>query len=494
MTKENVFTKVFKNSIFFSIGTLATKAINFLMLPIYTHSMTDTEYGMASTILSFVTTFSLLVLLGLRAAIIRFYPGISDIEKKRRFAGNVFSLILINGILIVGILLVFKKPLQSYLFVDMQFFPLVFLGLLSLIPEALYYAYQSFLQATQSGKAYTLNSIIFMLIYATMNIILIIFFKLGALGMVITMLLTPTIMSIYGIIKMYRKGTIRLNIEKATAKPILKYSLPIVPHDLSSMLAPYVSKILLNNTVSYATTGQYTVSSQISNIMSLVQSSLNLAFHPWFNEQMNNDYDGRKNIKKFSLFIFFVYCYISICVAYFSPEIISILTPVEYQEAWKLVPVLSLALVVNFIYYSHALAIFYNLKASKFISVCSITGSLSNIILSYLLIRNYASWGAAIAYFVARCITAIITVIYSRRVQKVDFGLPRMCIMTISTAVIMAAGLCYGWINNINGFNLTSIIIKVSIILAMTISVLLAEKKLLMEYLHVLIDKRRQKG
>lgn len=487
---NNVFNKVFKNSILFSIGTLATKAISFVMLPVYTYFMSDVEYGMASTILSFISTFSLLVLLGLRAAIMRFYPSMEDEQRKKRFAGNVFSVILINGAIVVGLSFILKGILLKYLFPEMEFFPFVFLGILSLVSEALYYAYQSFLQSEQDGKTYTKNSITFMLIYAVTNLILIIGFRLGALGMVITMFTTPAIMSAYGIIKMYSEKKLVFGFDKKILAPTLKYSIPVVPHDISSMLATYISKIFMNSSVSYAATGQYTVSSQISNVMSLVQSSLNLAFHPWFNEQMEKGNEGRRNIKSFSVFIFAVYCYVSILIALFSPELLSILTPDSYRDAWKLVPLLTLALVINFIYYSHVLAIFYNVKASKFIAVCSITGSLSNIVLSYLLIARIASWGAAIAYFAARCITAAITVIYSRKVQKVDFGLSKMCIMAAATALIMAIGLAYGFINEINGFNLLNIALKLMIIIVITLTIFLLNKQTILTYVRLLLKRK----
>jgi len=487
---SNAFSKVFRNSILFSIGTLATKAISFFMLPVYTYFMTDAEYGMASTILSFISTFSLLVLLGLRAAILRFYPKIENAEKKKRFAGNVFLVILINGAIVVGLSVVLKNLLLRYLFTDMEFYPLVFLGIVSLVTEALYYAYQSFLQSEQDGKAYTKNSIIYMLIYAITNLILIIGFRLGALGMVITMFTTPLIMSLYGIIKMRYQNTLEFCIDKSILIPTLKYSLPVVPHDISSMLATYISKIFLNNSISYAATGQYTVSSQISNVLSLVQSSLNLAFHPWFNEQMEKGTEGRRIIKSFSIFIFAVYCYASMFIALFSPELLNILTPDAYRDAWKLVPLLTLALVINFIYYSHVLAIFYNVKASKFIAVCSITGSLTNIFLSYFLITRIASWGAAISYFIARCITAAITVIYSRKVQKVDFGLSKMCAMTTGTALIMVLGLAYGFLNDINGFNFINFMIKILIITIVSTAIFMLKKNTIITYVKLLLKRK----
>lgn len=487
---NKTFNKVFQNSILFTLGIIATKAISFFMLPIYTHYMTDTEYGMASTVMSFINTFSLIVLLGLRAAVLRFYPGLKSDEKKKQFAGNVYLVIFANIILVTFLALTFKDYLIKYLFPGMVFFPLIFLGVVGLGAEAIYLAYQSFLQAEQKGKEYSINSVCYMLLYTGTNLILIAGFKLGVLGMTITMVTTPLIMGIIGIIRSYHQDRIEFRFDHSIVIPTLKYALPIVPHDASGMISMHISKVFINTAVSYQATGQYTVASQISSIMSLVQGSLNMAFHPWFNEQMQQGAEGRKNIKKFSLLIFAIYCYASIMIAFFSPELICILTPDAYRDAWQLVPLLTLALVVHFIYYTHVLTIFYNVKASKFISVCSITGSLMDIILSYFLINHMASFGAAIAYFLARCITTLITVLYSRKVERVDFGLPKMCLMTIGTAGIMALGLVYGYVNQINEFNLINILIKLAVAIGLTLLILAIYRKEIVSHVGVLLKRK----
>ena len=372
----------------------------------------------------------------------------------------------------------------------MQFFPLVLCALISLVPEAAYYAYQSFLQAEQDGPNYTLNSIVYMLIYALFNVLFIVFCHLNALGMVITMILAPFIMTVYGIFNMIRKNNICFLADLSILKRILVYSVPVVPHDLSAMSVTYISKIFLNHSVSFAATGLFTVASQISTAMSLVQSSMNLAFHPWFNQQMIKGAEGRKNIKSFSVFIFAFYCYISIFIAFFSPEVLSVITPPAYKTAWKFVPFLVLVLVVNFIYYTHILSILYNIRASKFIMICSLTGAVLNIVLSNDLIKMYASWGAVLAYFISRLVTVLVAVIYSRIVQPVDFGLLKMCMLTIATAIIISLGLSYGWLHNINGINFFNIIFKLFIIIIISIVVFYCNRKVLIEYAKVLILRK----
>ena len=490
MSDTKVFYKVINNSILFSIGTVATKAISFFMLPVYTFFMSETEYGMASTLLSFIQVFSLLVLLGMRAAILRFYPNIQSKEEKKQFVGNIFIAVLVNGILIVTLASLLKHYWTSVLFSDIDFYPLIICALLALIPEAMYYAYQSFLQAEQDGYNYTRNSIIYMLLYASLNIFFIVCLRLNTLGMLLSMILSPTIMTVYGIFSMTRNNTIKFILDNKILGRILKYSIPVVPHDLSAMSVTLISKIFLNNSVSFAATGLFTVASQISTAMSLVQTSMNLAFHPWFNQQMKEGLEGRIHIRSFSVFIFAFYCYVSIIISFFSPEILSIITPPAYHTAWKFVPFLVMALVISFIYYSHVLSIFYNVKASKFIMLCSLSGAVLNIVLLDIFVNKYAAWGAVFAYFISRVATAIIAVVYSRIVQPVDFGLTKMCLLTIATAVMILSGLSYGWIYEINGVDMFNICIKLAILSIISVLVVYTKRKIIFDYTNMLLSKR----
>ena len=115
-------------------------------------------------------------------------------------------------------------------------------------------------------------------------------------------------------------GDVVFKINWHYAEKSIKYALPIVPHDLSNNISEYISKVYINMFLSYAATGVFSIASQVGGMMSLVQTSLNLAFHPWFNEQMGAGDQGRINIKKFSVFVFIIYCYFCMGLSFFSKE------------------------------------------------------------------------------------------------------------------------------------------------------------------------------
>ncbi|MEG0156514.1 MAG: hypothetical protein RR661_02550, partial [Anaerovoracaceae bacterium] len=161
---------------------------------------------------------------------------------------------------------------------------------------------------------------------------------MDASAMVLGTLCANIAFSLYGAYNLLNDKIMKVNFNKNYIVKALKYSLPILPHDLSNTIGTYLSKIILNTNISYASSGLFTVSSQISSIMNLVQASINLAFRPWFNEEIQKGEGGRKNIKRFSIITFSLYSAASIIISFFSQELLYFLVPQEYHEAWKITP------------------------------------------------------------------------------------------------------------------------------------------------------------
>lgn len=490
--QSNAIGKALKNSVYFSIGIVLCKATSLLLLPLYTRFLTDAEYGMASTIVSFVSTFGIVVMLSLRSAIIRFYAEKQAENQMRVLVGTVTLFVLLNGTAVTVLLVLFKNTITATLLEGIPFYPLGFMGVLALFFDTVYLTYQSVLQAGQNGWGYSKNSILYMLINVIMNILFLVVFEMRAMGMVLALLLTNFCFAVFGIIDMYRKKLLIFAFDRPMLRESLRYSLPIVPHDMANTLSAYASKLLLGSIVSYGATGLYSVAAQISTVMSLVQNAINLAFHPWFNEQMRCGEEGRKNIRHFSLITFTAYGYVCILISLFCKELMYFFTAPAYHEAWRIVPILCFSMMLSFVYYTHALTIFYNVKKSKFISVCSISGCAANIAFIYFLTPTLGIYGTALAGLLAKIVLATIAVLYSRHVQPVDFGLKSMLIEAIAAALIICAGLYMDYSQIQTTINWQSILIKGIVALVLTLFVFLKYRNMILFYLRKTIKHHQR--
>ncbi len=443
--------KIFNNSIMYAIGTIASKAAAFILVPIYTHNLTSAQYGIATTITTFVATFGIVMMLSLRAAIIRFFNEYKD-KERQVFIGTITITVIVNSFVLSLLMILLRNFYVDVFFKDIPFYPYVLLGIISLGTEGIYLTYQSVLQAEQSGGKYSFNSFIYLLLNALLTIVFVVGMDLSVLGVVLSNMLTNALFAVYGLITMFKNKYLIFVFDKKMFTKSIKYSLPILPHNLANDMNNYASKIVINNYLSYALTGIYSLASMFGSVVNLVQTSINLAFRPWFMEQMDNGKEGRHQIKYMTEMIMALFCFISVSVSLFSREIVLLFASEDYYTAWKIIPLFIFVQLITFIYYSHVQALMYNVKVSKFTSVCSISGFITNVLVSLLLVRRLGVYGIVIAQLSSKIILSALAVIMSNRAEKVDFGLKKMIAYLICAAVICAVGVLFthlisSWMN-----------------------------------------------
>ena len=436
--------KIFNNSLLYSVGTVFSKAIGFFLIPIYTHNVSDADYGIATTITMFVSTFGIVVMLSLRAALIRFYNEY-DAKEKSEFIGTITTFVAINALVVCILLCLLHNLYIPLLFKEISFFPLVFFGVVSLGAEGIYLVYQSVLQAKQDGRQYSINCILYLVVHAIIVIILVWALQMGALGIVLSNCITNILFAIYGVIEMIRTRVMRFSWNKRMLNRSLKYSLPILPHNLSNNVSTYATKVIININIGYVLSGMYSLAAQFSMIIALVQSSINLAFRPWFIEQMKEGQEGRQQIKYMSEMIMAIYSFVAVLISLFCKEIVVLMTDESYLESWKMVPFFVTTQLIAFIYYSHVQTLMYNVKMSKYTMICSLSGLVVNVIVAILLVDSFNIYGVLIANLFSQIIMATLTVIMSKRAEKVDFGLPKMIVCVFLVIILSAVGMFISW-------------------------------------------------
>jgi len=116
-----------RHTLVYSIGSLATKAISFLLLPLYTYYLRPADYGALEVLDLTMSLLGMLLNLGVMAAVLRYYAAAKSAHERRQVVGSAFL-----GTLGVGaVLSVFSYflllPLAPLLFGST--IPLVYIGL-----------------------------------------------------------------------------------------------------------------------------------------------------------------------------------------------------------------------------------------------------------------------------------------------------------------------------------------------------------------------------
>lgn len=459
-------SKVLKNSLLYTFSALLVNAISFLLLPVYTMFLTPKDYGITNLISSFTGVTTFIVAFSLYSAIIRFYVDYKhEREKLKRFYGTVIVFVIISGAMFVSLGLIFNKVVISWFFKGISFYPFVLIALLTLTFVCLRMIHQSILQGMQQAKKLTIINLSVFSFQVCFNLLFICVFKLGATGALLATLLINMGYSIYMIFDLKKNNVVTFCLDIKILKEALKYSVPLMPHNLSTSIASFASRIFINKSGSLASVGLYGVAFQLGTIIDVVQSSVNSAFTPWFYDMMNNSCEeSRKNVVSLSRFLLIIYSLIYMGIGLFSQEVIILMTNEKYIMAWTTIPILVMAFSVKSVYYFYINILFYYKDAARKIFIATITGSVADIMISFVLVPRYGMYGASVSFLIAKIIVVSIVVVMSKKHDDIGYKIIDMLKIIIPSLLFMGLGLYFSYTKYMMVFSFVNLLYKFTVL------------------------------
>ena len=495
MSKATSGSKVLINSVIYSCSGLLLKCFSFFLLPLYTVYLTTEDYGVTNIVSSFIATMSFVVTLSLFSAIERFYVEFKeDPNKLKRFYGSVVCFSFLSSIGWGAIFSIFRESLSRYIFSGIDFYPVILICLASLTFNVQHTVYTSILKSQQKAKKSSVLSIIFFFVTLSFNLLFVVGLKMGAVGVLLATLISDGIFFVAFLVDVCREKAIAFCLDGNLLKTTLKYSIPIMPHNLSTRLAVLVSNSLIGTTASLGALGVYSVASQFGNIADTVQTYVNSAYAPWLYEKLHmreNCYkEAIRNIVRPLVSVLGLFM---VGIALFSQDYIVLFLEESYKQAWQYVPLVVLVFAIKTIYYFYINVLFYYKKASRLLFTATLTGSLVNIALSYFMIPQWGALGSVFSDAIAMLLRVVIIVVISLHFEDVGLKIRDFVINFFVVAGFILVGLAPSYLQNSDTFSLWNFIYKVIIVLVYVGVVLLTYRKSILGWLNFRKTKRGAK-
>lgn len=485
--------KVLLNSGFYVFSALLVDAVGFFLLPIYLLFLSTEEYGKVTIANGFVDVAVILAVFSLHMAIARFY---ADYKNDKEKVATYFCTLLVFSLAsstVFSILCFLLRPfLENKVFSGIDFYPVIFLVIISLPFRVLRNIHRYILRGTQNGGELALVNLIVFIAQAGFVLLFIGPMDMGAEGMLLAALIVHVLYSIFVIIDLKVKGLLKFSYNFEMLKSSLKYSVPIMPHNLSTYIATLVSRVVLNGWFGITTVGLFGVASQFGTVVDTIESSSNNALTPWFFDY-KNDKDGKvatiRSLTK-AFCVFFGFCILGLGL--FAKEIIIILTKPEYLDAWKVIVVLVIAYAVKVVYYLYLNVLLYYKEGSKKLFVGTVSGNLLNVFVAVLLTPYIGMYGPAVALIAAQLLIAFYVYKVSRKYDTESFKLSHIIRVLVIASGLAIAGNALGYFFYEGSISLVDVSIKIALIVGYVVFSYFANKK----EIEVLIRKlkNRKKG
>ena len=467
--------KVISNSVVYAISGLLLKCFSFFLLPLYTAYLATDDYGITSISNSFITTMSYVVAFSLFSAVMRFYVDYKDDNQKlKRFYGTVVSFTFLSGIVFAVLFTVFRSAVSKYIFSGVDYYPIILICLITLIFSCQHTIYDNILKSQQKAFKSSILSICYFFVNLFFNILFVVVLKLQVLGVVLATMISAIAYTIYFVIDMVRTKSIYFCIDRKILKDALTYSIPIMPHNLSTNIAELVSKVLIGGSSTLGYVGVYSIAAQFGNISDTVQVYINNAYAPWLYEKLHSEGKSyKKEIANVVSFLVSVIGLFMIGISLFAQDYIFLFLNNRYLEAWKYVPLIVGVYVIKIAYYFYVNVLFYYKKASKKLFIATLSSSLINVFLSSLFIPKWGVIGSICADAIAMFVRVAIIIIISNSYESVGLKLGDFVFYTLVIIAFIIGGLSYSLIRNISSFSTINFVIKLCFIMAYVMIIIL---------------------
>ena len=407
--------RLFKTTSIYFIGIIIEKGLAFMLIPLYTHYLSTTDYGILTIIQSIIAILIILFSLSFNGSASRYHIYGNSIFRRYHY-GNIFSYVTIFSLIGASLFYIFGDYILN--FFKIPFYPYAPLAIAISYLSIIYSIYQLKLQMEQKALAYVFNNIAKFIISTSLIIYLIVVAHKSVDGVLFGMLLGFLLLVIYFIATL-KRDEIRFNLNRKLFKKYYKYSIYLVPHNLAGVLNSFLDRFFITGMMNLSQAGIFALGGQIAGVLSIFSSAINSAITPIvLNAYKSKDYNFLINLANISiLFILLMAVFLSI----FSLDIIHLVSPKSYAQASFVLSILGFYFVVQMYYFMTSSVLFYVEKATKYVAVATLLSLGLNFIFNYFFIKLWGIKGASFATLLSMIIVNYIVIFIANRFIKIEF-------------------------------------------------------------------------
>ena len=389
--------KLLKNTIIISIGKICTSFITFLLLPIYTGILSTEEYGVVDLVNTLIYLLVPLVTLQLEQAVFRnLIEARNNFEKQSEIisTGIIQLTVQVFSVLLLGCIL--------YPFIQNNYKIFLIINLVS-------YIFVSFFLQIARGigetKKYALGSFLSAVLIILFNIIFLIFFKLGAYGMLLGNFMGYIFTTVYLFFSLKLYKYLKLSKYKKTLlRALLRYSVPLVPNSLSWWIFNASDRLIVSSVLNVSQNGILSASLKFSTIITTLYNIFDTS---WIESISVNIEEEDINVFFNQTFNMIFNFFASMCLVLiaFMPIIFPLMINHNYSSGYGLVPISIIASLFNVVQ-GMVVVVYAAKKDTKSIAKTSMAAALINIIVHLLLIKFIGLYAAVISTVVAFAVLA----------------------------------------------------------------------------------------
>jgi len=416
----------------YMVGVLIGRLVSFIMLPIYTRNLTPSDYGILELLTMTVDIVAVVVGVGISNGIFKFYYDYDTKADKNVVISTAFMLVILLYSIATIICILNSNYFAALLF-DGRYSLAVSLVFGAMFFQICIQIPMVYLRARQRPFLFVTISFLRLIVQLSLNIYFIVYLKKGVMGAVWAEFFTTILFGI--ILSSLTFKEVGINFHKDKARKLIRFGAPFIITNIGAFILTFSDRYFLKMFCDLKDVGIYSLGYKIGFLLSFLVSR---PFNNIWEAQRFEVIKQKNYIETFNQMLLgysVVLFTTGLCLSLFSRDLFRIMSSPEYLYAYKVVPIIVLAYVVqgltgffNFGNYYKGKSM--NITYGTFLAVAII------LILSFALIPKYYTLGAAVATLIAFLFRLAYIYYSSQKEFKMNYNLARV-FFTLLPAILI---------------------------------------------------------
>lgn len=334
------------SSVLYGLGGAAQRLTSFLLMPLFARHLMPADYGIVGLLASLPALLLPIFSLGISASIGVCYFAAEKAEERLIVIKTAKVLTTISALAMLVIAMVFLDSVTRLAVDNLDYQVHTFIAIVTVALTILCLPQQLEQQFAGRPIEYVVVSLAGALFTSLSSIVTIVFFKLGALGMLIGGMAGQALVWVLLLWLENRSAQEQVRAERLVAKALLKHGLPMLPSFLLLFVIQNWIRWPLEKVHGIDAVGLFSLGSSLGSSMTLLTSGFVAAWMPWVMSQAEQWNDARHEVaKRFTQY--FIACGLVVLLFFCAAQpALHLLLPAVYHDAWTVV---GLAAAANFV-------------------------------------------------------------------------------------------------------------------------------------------------
>lgn len=404
----------------YGIGNFLTKAVGFLLLPLYTHYLSPYDYGVFEILELSMSLLGMFLNMGTTGSVLRCYTGAPSPQEKRKVIST--AIVFVSAVAVVTALLglVVARQASEFLVgpaVPAKYFVISFVSFLVGYVANLG---RTYLRAMEFSGSIVVAETVTLIVTLVLNVYFVVVLKIGLLGILLGPLVGGTLLSVF--LVGWTLRDVGVWFGKSHCHAMLTFGWPLMVSNMAIFALNFSDRFFLQHLRSLELVGIYSIGYKFGFMINY------LLVQPFTMMWQTRMYlvgerpDHAAVFKRIFVSYSVMLIYGGLAVSMLSPEIVTFMVDRRFVASQDVIPLIAL----SYIFYGISMYLQTGLLLANKTRVIGLVGLASaalNLVLNYFLIIRFGIFGAAWATVLSFAAIAVGNYWQSQRALRLQLGM-----------------------------------------------------------------------